>query len=515
MEDKELKVTRKGQDTYTESGTEYVLPDYNTDVRKILYSEASIRPGSKFMGEDEAEFSGQIAYKVIYSDSENKITGTEFFSDYEIAVKPQGGGMENANCDTRVSQFAIRLLGPRKFSAKSSVGAQTRFTEKANLTPNMWDKAEEGEIQTKIKNLKVRNSLSCGAEEREIAESLGHLDGVTEDEVKILYYKAEPIIDESSICENGILLRGRIAVFCVIEIEGNAAYMLKKAVPFEETVPEDGVKKDMYIFPTLTVTSEKFLINPDETGCEVVANIIVEYSARLEENETVSIVSDAFITSCPTENSYSDFSYTELLERVLHTSKCESSTPRSELCEGTLREVVFVNSFPKIESVRLENKRAEIKGEIKYVGVTSEVNDDGSISYSGLKFTAPFEENVNINCQTGDKTNAEVRITVKETNAGMDTERVYFSTEFNLDVLVLDEKSERVVLECFGREKERYSGEKATVKVYYPDSDEDAFSVARKFHVSISSLCENNSISVSAIADGGSCGRLPRKIIVF
>ena len=36
---------------FTDTAAEYVLPDYNGDIRKILYTSADVRPSGKFSGE--------------------------------------------------------------------------------------------------------------------------------------------------------------------------------------------------------------------------------------------------------------------------------------------------------------------------------------------------------------------------------------------------------------------------------------------------------------------------------
>ena len=51
---------QKCADVYTESQTDYVLPDYLGDVRKILFTEAVLRPSGRFAGGDEVEFSGIV-----------------------------------------------------------------------------------------------------------------------------------------------------------------------------------------------------------------------------------------------------------------------------------------------------------------------------------------------------------------------------------------------------------------------------------------------------------------------
>ena len=110
----------KRQDVYTESATEYILPDYNTDVRKILFTDARVSEVSRFEGEEKVEFSGIVIYDVIYSDSDNQIASTSFTSDYDFSVGYESD-REKIVSDTRVANFAIRLVGPRKFSVKASL----------------------------------------------------------------------------------------------------------------------------------------------------------------------------------------------------------------------------------------------------------------------------------------------------------------------------------------------------------------------------------------------------------
>ena len=73
----------KCADVYTESQADYALPDYLGDVRKILFTEAALRPSGRFAGGDEVEFSGVVVYNVVYLDAENNLSSAEFTSDYD------------------------------------------------------------------------------------------------------------------------------------------------------------------------------------------------------------------------------------------------------------------------------------------------------------------------------------------------------------------------------------------------------------------------------------------------
>jgi hypothetical protein len=377
----------------------------------------------------------------------------------------------------------------------------------------MWEMASEGEIQEKRTSLNIRSTKATETAEREIADSLGHLDGMTEDEVRIIYYSATPYIDALTHSNGNIQIKGYVNLRVVVESENNAAFTMQKKLPFDVEISTlEEIDEDTYVIPECRVVSERFSVNPDETGVDILGNVIVEYTANIEKNITEELTCDAFITVCPTENTYCDFSYNELIGRVQHSAKHIAEAQRNELCEGSPREVVFVNATPKIESVSSDGKRIEIKGEIKYTGVTSELNDDGSISYSGIKFSSPFVEYVNESCHNSENTRYKVKIIAEEPVAELDADKVYLSCGLRFDVLVSEDKSVRYVAECMGRESERYMKEKATVRVYYPDENEDAFSVARKFHIAVSKLCADNNLSSEASTFERT--DLPKKLII-
>ena len=80
----------KCKDVYTESVGDYLLPDYQGDVRKILFTEATLRPAGRFAGGDEVEFSGVVVYNMVYLDGEGNLASLEFTTDYDYSVKCSG-----------------------------------------------------------------------------------------------------------------------------------------------------------------------------------------------------------------------------------------------------------------------------------------------------------------------------------------------------------------------------------------------------------------------------------------
>ena len=71
----------KCQDVTAETGAEYLLPDYNGDVRRILYTSATPRPSGSFVGDGNVEYSGIVVYDVVYLDGDGVLSSVSFTSD--------------------------------------------------------------------------------------------------------------------------------------------------------------------------------------------------------------------------------------------------------------------------------------------------------------------------------------------------------------------------------------------------------------------------------------------------
>lgn len=515
---KDVEYTKniKCGDVYTESSVDFVLPDYLGDVRKILLSEVSLRPSGRFAGGDEVEFSGVVVYNVIFLDSNGGLSSVEFTSDYDYSVKCSGENYNDSIADTRVSNYSVRLIGPRKINAKTSLVGNVRLSESCVLSVggDGFDSDREPEINTGVADLRV--SKISSVLEREYAESVARMDGAITDEVSIVHSSAECSVDEISADDNGVSLKGHIRIQTVIRNGEEPAYRVEKTIPFDERVDFEELDSKMHLIPQITVSSLKSNINADENGCEAVVSIILDICVIGEGNEKASLVLDGYHTDCPTDNTYDVFDYSTLINVASVKGTHNAEIGRKELeCDG-IREVVYLSSVPKIEQVQFDGEVAVVVGEIRYSGIVSEIIND-NISYSGIKFSSPFATNVNVSCQNSDKTQIEAEIYARDTEATLDAEKLYASCTLETVVKVV-ENCERMILSSMTRcEGEKYESDSAKITVYYPDKNETLFSVAKRFHTSCLKVANDNNIVESVFAESNPSGSLSsvKKLIIY
>lgn len=504
----------KCADVYTESQADYVLPDYLGDVRKILFTEASLRPSGRFAGGEEVEFSGVVIYNVIYLDSEGEISSVEFTSDYDYSVKCDADSYSDSIADTRVSNYAVRLVGPRKISAKVSLVGSVRLTESSAISAS--GDAFDGESEPEINrdNVKVRQTKTSSSTEREYAESVARLEGAICDEVRVVYAAVEPVVDSVEATKDGASIKGRIRMWAIVKNADEPAYQVEKTVSFDETVDFEGITPDMSLIPALSVSSVRSNVNADEGGCEVVLSAIVEFCVIGEGNGEVDVILDGYLIDSPTENSYDEFCYTRLssvfTSKISHTSEIN----RSELENEGLREIIFLTATPKIESVETSDSEYTVIGEIGFSGIASEMNGD-KISYTGIKFSSPFSENIGI--KNSAKMQIETSLRATNASATLDAEKLYASCSLEINVVATEQEKKTVLSSMSRIEEEESSSEGAKITVYYPSVDESLFSVAKRFRTSMTKVAKDNDITESVFSSDNPGGNLRgvKKLVIY
>lgn len=487
-------------DVYSESTAEYTLPDYNGDIRRILFTDACVRPAGKFEGGDDVQFSGIVVYTVVYSDSENNLTSVSFTSDYDLSVKCSSETLSGAFCDTRVANYAVRLLGPRKISAKASVVGKAKVysRDEISVSGDAFEGDETPEVLTKRVN--IESIGSSENVEREYAESMIRLEGAIADEVSVVFSDAEVNVDEIEAVDGGVELEGEISLAAVIRNGDEPARLVTKTVPFEERLAFENVREDMKFFPTVTVSSLTSSVNADDTGSEVVLSLIVDFGVLGEYNEGIELITDAYMKTKDTENEYADFESTEIVDVVKEREAHTVEIPRLELEQDNMREIVFLKSTPKIEKIEEASNGLCLEGEIKYSGIASEMNDDGSISYSAIKFSSPFTKNIS-NCRLGDDRKIDASVRSFLASATVDADTVYASSTLEFLISTRRETSNKRLSQCSMLEGEAIATESEIV-VYYPTSNDTLFSVAKRFRRAGSKIALDNSLVSSVMADG-------------
>ena len=510
-----LKNTRCA-DVYTESQTDYILPDYMGDMRKILFTDATLRPSGRFAGGDEVEFSGVVVYNLIYLDSEGELSSVEFSSDYDYSVKCSGESYSDSIADTRVANYAVRLVGPRKISAKASLVGSVCLCESCSISVSgdAFDGESSPEVNTG--SLSLRRSVVSSVSEREYAECVARLEGAIADEVRVIYPNVEVMVDELHSEDDAVSVKGRLRMSALIKNGEEPVRVAEKLVSFDERLDFEGVGRLDSLLPKLSVCSVKATVNADESGCEVVMSGIVELCVVGEGNQAVDILLDGYLKDAPTEARFDEMKYSTLADVVRFKETHTTEIGCSELELEGIGELVFLNSIPKIERVECDGNAVTIEGEVRYSGVAGETIGDKN-SYTSVRFSAPFRLKTDVKCQNPDNLRIEAELRSLNTTATLESDRIFATATLECSVVALEDSSISLLSSLSRREGESYEAGGSVVTVYYPTDGDTLFSVAKQYHTSSLKLAKDNDITDAVFSADNKNGSLLgiKKLIIF
>lgn len=496
---------------YTESATDYVLPDYQGDVKKVLSTCARIIPSGKFIGDGEVQFAGIVDIRVLYADADGKLTEASFGSDYEIAHPLKGATLADASADLRVSNLSIRLLGPRKLTAKCGIGARLTLCENAALVTEGDALDGAAMPQTAQKTVKIRKTILGTEQEREYAEEAMRIEGVRAEDVEIVCTFGNVRIDEVCMTASGACARGSLSLGAIVRTPDQPPFPVRKSVPFEEMLPIDGADEGMCATADGCCTSVTAHASEGEQGDAILTmSAIVSLSAEAECNQPIAVVTDGFLTECETQNRYGEMHFETSVCAATGTFSAEGTYAYEG--EDAIRDVLLTTAALKNPTCEPKENGVQIDGELAFSAVVSIPDASGKIRYDTIKPSENISNFVKLDCQIPQDCRAEVRYRVIDAEGKLNEDRLVCNANIQYSVWVIRE-GELTRLERCDRIAEGTIGrEPATVTVYYPESGDTLWSVAKRFHVAPSTIAATN-----ALRDGEPDGSLAEvaRLIIF
>ena len=494
-----------------ESSLEYILPDYMGDIKKILSVNAFATPTGKFASESAVVFSGTVFYEVLYADTDDVLTKISASSDYEVKQTVDGGEYIDSVIEPKVSATSIRLSGPRKAHLSANVSSLVRVTLEDELTPSGDAFGLDAPLETVSEEIKIESTKFASANEKEYRAEAQRLTGILADDIDVITTSGAVNIFESEPREGGLLVKGEVVITSIIKTDDLPPFAIKKSIPFEELISvsefeaEGGVAR-AYVRQAGAGAA-------DEEG-EAVFSVfaVVDFAAALGKNEEISVIKDAYLPSRDTEGKYSSLSYDELCKMGNFELEVEAKLDRAVLGLENAREILFARAVPSSIEVTKSSTGAKIDGDISFSGVACEIKEDSTPLYIPIKCSSPFAAFVNLNCQFPENSALECKAVSALCDALINDGELLLKTKLSLEYRVHIPKSVKRMTECSLVGDGEYSKSSSEILVYYPDSTETLFSVAKKYHTTSAKIAEDNRLAIETSALDSAA--IPKRLII-
>ena len=505
-EDNDRIYSREGKilGVCTESQSDYVLPDYMGDVKRLLKYSASVVPCNKFVSGGEVSFLSAVNFKIVYLDSENIITEASFSTDFEHSEKlPEG--VSDACVATRVNGVTVRLGGPRKISARASLVTDISFTEQREM-PALA--AVAGAVE-KHAGLKIHTAEYLGCDEREYAEELDRFEDLSADEVDVIKYDARAYVDSVHKTDSGVNVSGALVAWCILRV-GEDVMRVEKSVPIEESLEIEGACESSVYVPHVYVTDANINMNvsPEDkdgaTFLSVVMNMTLECEIEHHKNEEYGVISDAFYENAESVCGYGEFAYNELVGSACERRKVSLVTQRGE---ENLHDIVERDAL--LRNVKYEALGTEVKVSADLcVTLVCRGADDGD--FFPVRLEEHVEQSLKLPAAADESARIRVSATPCEISPAFDGDKIY--VDCTLCVLAVAEvaKKERILTTLERSDAPADAFRRITV--YYPEKKDTLWSVSKKYGVSPERVARCNMLQIKP--DGETSLAEVKKIVI-
>ena len=492
-----------------ESSTEYILPDYMGEIKKILTVTARQMPTGRFVNDSGAEFSGIVCYDVLYTDSDGALSSFSTSSDFSASCAVSNDDAAEVGISAHILSSSLRPLGARRVMLKSNLLCNMYVLSNEPLV-SLGDAFLGTEQPELLKKTVTRENMAQKeSEEKGYSVEAEKLLDLSVDEVEILATSGAVKIGEVTPEFDGVRVKGDIIITSIIRTPDQPPFAISRSIPFDESIAVGGEYTSAFAQGHLGAVSAS--VSDGGDSAIIMQNANMSLSVFASYGEPTEIICDAYLKGRATEGEYEDYGYFSDGELFSSSDSFSVNIPRTDLGLEMARDIIYTTFEMHSLEAKREGNTLIIGGEAAISGVACEINDDKE-EYVPIKFTAPFSISVPVGT-IGELSEISYTVTPCTAEATFDADMLLVKCYVNICLHTRNKNSIRRMVLCNVVPDGEYKINPAQITVYYPDADETLFGIAKKFHRSAAALAKDNEIAEDAIASVASALKISHLII--
>ncbi len=455
---------------FSEQSKDYSLPDYQPEIKRLLRITANALPPKMDFGMDDAVFSGDIDYYVLYLGADNQMYCAPISDEYAINMpleSSQAGDYYDGFVDIVPENIAGRVTAPRKITIRSKLRANVTVFSNFAVSEMFSD----GEPDESIRKLSGNVISSCNS--RVVSPVLTVTDEVILDardgEIRVICADGKVMLTEVKGNNGEMYLRGDVYLKIIACRESTGVpYIIQRKIPFFSNVPIRGACAEASLYAKGSIAELSVIVDEGRISLEVG----VVFDCTSCENMSVTYTKDMYSTVCETRCDYKKYKVAcDAGGMALNITSSEART-LDELSVESGSQFIDASGIPFIESIECEGGRIKASGKIKYALV---LENGGEYGVKDVELPFSFVGDAK-NCEDS---NAFATCEIISTKGKIDGERISLDSELAL-TFKFYKQNEISSLEAMHFGESRPQNKNQTV-VVFPSGEDSAWSIAKKY----------------------------------
>jgi len=464
----------------SEVSVDYTLPDYQPEIRRLLYVAPTVLPPAKYIGGGTVEMNGTVDLQGMYVGADGGLYSLPLSGEYGFTVPLEQTGEFDLNegvtalVSTVCEPVNARVTSPRKVSMRcrmrshvrvfGQMSAETEYSGSAEPQSilRLWGEAQNAQIAANI------------SEPIRLCEEIG---GMTED-TRVISADGAVLIGEIRPGEGTVSVSGDVMLHLMIGRENGATEWIHRRLPLSGEIELDGMEADSTCRATGTVSDITVNVEEGRILCEV--DVLLE--ARGFCNRSVRYTEDLYSTEVESVCERKEYALPIALRCENRNLSQSERIPLEGLNIPEGASVVGVWGSVQPEQCTQEGEKLILSGQSRYVLLCER---EGEYSVAEVTLPLRYETEGGEVPMTGFDATAEViscRARTDGETLNLDAELSVVADFMGTDCI------HTVSAVRFG---EAVESNDHRMVVYYPSEEDTAWTVAKRYHVSPDRITEN------------------------
>ncbi len=471
------------------------LPDYCSDIKRILKCFAFPSVNSLRKEESSITASGEIVIRLVYVNSEEKLDcfehRTELSKTAELKDIPESAVL---SCDCETEYINCRAASRRRISIDGSVSV----IFKAHCF-------EKTEVITQIENsgaqtLQNEESIACVTAAGEKCFDMSETASLPQDAEpigKIVRSLSFATLESAKAVSGKLLIKGELVteVFYCSDTAQMKLEKFRHSMPISQIIEIPNLSEDDDCFVKLSVRALSLQPRSDASGSnrllEIAAKVCALVKGTAEKN--VKTVTDCYSTCCALK---ADYSFVDVCKKAYTFDFNETYKKTAELSGRSASSIIDAQCLKSSCSVASNGEKLELR--INILAGLIFIDADSNIQYAEKDLELTVDANVHKKLQ---KVLCDPYVTVEKIEASpLGGEKVQFSLTLKGRFNVFSAEQRRVCM-AVKEDESAQQPQKCALIICYPKKGEKIWNIAKRYGSTCKAIADENGISGDEIEE--------------
>ncbi|MBR3967976.1 MAG: DUF3794 domain-containing protein [Clostridia bacterium] len=389
---------------------DFTLPDYCSDISKILKCRAVPRISSKSVSGNSVSVEGCVTITVMYCGNDNCVNSYEYL--YPFSKKFDTGmdaGGTTIEVKTNCEYINCRAVSGRKIDIHGAVSVSVSVLKRRYSDVI----SDYDDCNIELLRGSVAATVPIGmADKYLIIEEDVELGAAQPDIRCIIRYDAEPTVTDSKILAGKSIVSGELNVkILYLPENSDVVQTVRCQLPFSQMLEIDGITEDCDCESKVSVAHLEIKPRISHTGeCrQLLLSGKLLITSECCCNNDIEVVLDAYSRKYEADICKKEICFNKIIENVNQTFSCKDTF---EFTEGALSSVSDMWCDIKIATVKFNNDKMTVTG----IATIFIIAQDEDMIHNFYEKSIDFEFSCAFDMQDDCSYKCEPEITVRNLN---------------------------------------------------------------------------------------------------